>query len=250
VLARVLRLFPPLVFGAVLLSPPLEILGTAGLRRSFPDFLLRSLQGFHGVTQGAGFAFDGFHLAYLLLLLVLSLTLLPLFLALRRSLAVPPRARTSAGSVALLLALSLLAPRVRPASGTTDIGTGDGPAPLRSEQARGRGPGILSPGPRRERGTACRDRDRAFPALSHRTEPRREALESAALPLWPGAGRSFLACGGRLRAGGVVLREHGPHHVRRNLQADRAGLEWKHLPRGLLRRSGESRGTNPAALQG
>jgi glucans biosynthesis protein C len=113
VLAKVLRLFVPFVFGAVLQSPAqvyLDLVAAAGVHRSFADFLRESLRGFYGVTPGGRFAFHGFHLAYLLLLLGLSLALLPLFLALRRRRAAASRGQrpSATRSAAAVLTLSVL----------------------------------------------------------------------------------------------------------------------------------------------
>lgn len=86
VIAKVLRLFVPLVFGALVLAPPqvyLERLTTGTFSGTFFQFLPRYFEGLYGVQESGNFAFYGLHLWYLLALFLHSLLLLPLFMALK-----------------------------------------------------------------------------------------------------------------------------------------------------------------------
>ena len=107
VVRAALRLFVPVVLGALVLSPAqvyLELLRADGYGRSYLEFLPDGLRGLYGVSPGGGFVFHGFHLAYLLLLFALSVALLPLFLLTLRSTA------DRAPGAATAVALAVLAP--------------------------------------------------------------------------------------------------------------------------------------------
>jgi peptidoglycan/LPS O-acetylase OafA/YrhL len=85
-LERCLRLLVPLVLGLALLTPPqvyLERLSHHQFRGSFLDFLPHYFDGLYGEGLG-NFAWQGLHLWYLEVLFVLTVLLLPLFVALKR----------------------------------------------------------------------------------------------------------------------------------------------------------------------
>lgn len=80
---RLIRLGIPLVFGVIVLTPPqvfIERLTHQQFNGSFLEFFPRYFNGLYLEINGTGnFAFFGLHLWYLLVLLVFSMILLPLF---------------------------------------------------------------------------------------------------------------------------------------------------------------------------
>lgn len=94
---RIKRLFVPLVFGVLVLSPHqvyLERVTHGQYTGSFWSWLPHYFDGFY--MLGGNFAWMGLHLWYVLLLFLLSLLFLPLFLALRRPAGQGWMARTAA----------------------------------------------------------------------------------------------------------------------------------------------------------
>jgi glucans biosynthesis protein C len=86
---RLIRLGIPLVFGVLVLTPPqvyIERHSHHQFNGSFIEFFPRYFDGLYLEINGTGnFAFFGLHLWYLLVLLVFSLILLPVFLNLKET---------------------------------------------------------------------------------------------------------------------------------------------------------------------